>query len=110
MLWLWSAMEAALLAVLIFQMAAPLKSAAAELESQTAEFEEDGEPTEEAETDGEQIAFMFTWTQTPGSRPSVSFKGRPIGAIGSRGAMKRGAALVSSEMQQRNGMGGPLRC
>jgi len=55
-----SALEVAVLAVLVVQLAAPVSSARADWEGRLQECEEEGEPAEESQADGEQIELMFT--------------------------------------------------
>jgi len=99
-----------LLAVLIVQIAVPSRVATASVGNESQEFAEDGEPTEESETDGEQILFAMSGAQSVRSRqPGVRFVA-PRATGNARRRAANWTTCIAAEMQQRNGIGGPLRC
>lgn len=106
-----SGMGAMILAILIVAMAVPLRLAATELANESQEFSEDGEPTEESETDGEQVLFTGPGSQTVRARQlGIRFVSPAAVANSLRCAPSRTTSGVANELQQRNGIGGPLRC
>lgn len=109
--WLQAVLVAILLATLIVQMAVPLRLVAADLSSESQEFEEESEPAEESETDGEQGLFAFTGPQTTRARqPGGRFMGSSLAAKGPRSAARGPLASDLNDLRRRNGIGGPLRC
>jgi hypothetical protein len=92
-------------------MAIPLRLTTVDLVNVSEEFAEDGEPTEESETDGEQVLFASSGSQAVRSRqPSVRLPSADTALNGLRSASSRAISHVANELQQRNGIGGPLRC
>jgi hypothetical protein len=106
-----SAIGAILLAVLIIQMAVPLRVGAADVANESEEFTEDGEPTEESEPDGEQTLFEAAGVQAVRTRqPGVRLVSPDATAVGRPRARGLACLIIATEMQRRNGIGGPLRC
>ena len=111
--WLRWVLGAAVLGILIFQMAVPPRLAALELSTTYQEFEEDSEPTEETETDGEQFLFELSGPQSVRTRqPGTRLTKRYLTNANSpfRSASCSASPSIAAELIGRNGIGGPLRC
>jgi len=99
------------LVVVMLQMAIPPRLIAVDLSSSCQPLEEDSEPTEEFESDAEQMLFESSGPETlrnrqPGTRIRASVLKNGISA-----RVQRPTALShSADLLGRNGIGSPLRC
>jgi hypothetical protein len=98
------------LAIVAVQIAVPPRLAAADLASNFQNCEEDGEPTEETESDGEEALFEFRDAQELRQSRSELDQKLIEKRTSSNTRCHRSAPSDCSERANRNGIGGPLRC
>lgn len=91
-------------------MAVPLRVAAVDLSSTYQEFEEDSEPTEESESDGEQMLFEFCGPQSLRNGQSGTKLFERLPSRTSPDSRRLATPSLFGALRERNGIGGPLRC
>lgn len=99
------------LAVVVLQMASPPRLVALDLSSSYQPSEEDCEPTEECESDAEQMLFESFGSETLRNRqPGIRIGARLLANGSSTLAHRPTGPSHAAELLGRNGIGAPLRC